>query len=173
MKSLRRVFMVVVAIALAFCVVPVSMLLFGVVDQASFFHRPPAAKIVALHCDHNIRNEDGSLSMRITSQLKTHNMQDGEIACQMVFLHKDGAPLLSKGGMSDMSFINRVKSCGNDSLITIVTNIGYDELPEESLDQSILCKMYLSYKEKDEMVKHKQRKSLKLKNIRDLMDYGK
>ena len=165
--------MVVVAIAITFCVVPVFLLLFGVVDQASFFHRPPAAKIIALHCDHNIRNEDGSLSMRITSQLKTHNMQDGEIAYQMVFLHKDGTPLLAKGSMSDMSFINRVKSCSNDSLITIVTHIGYDEFPEESLDHSILCKMYLSYIEKDEMVKRKQRKSLKLKNIRDLMNYGK
>lgn len=173
MKALRRIILVFTITAGTYILVPLFLLLIGIYNIDDFFHRPPSARVVALHVDHNIPDEAGAPSMRVTSRIKTYNMGVNDLSIQIDFLYKDGAPILSRIDRNDIEVSQLAQSLGNDSLITVVLFVPYNVYPDECHDKRIKGKVYLSYTgQKGITVRQKQRKKISIKSLNKVINDG-
>lgn len=173
MKALRRIILVFTITAGTYILVPLFLLIIGIYNIDDFFHRPPSARVVALHVDHNIPDEAGAPSMRVTSRIKTYNMGVNDLSIQIDFLYKDGAPILSRIDRNDIEVSQLAQSLGNDSLITVVLFVPYNVYPDECHDKRIKGKVYLSYTgQKGITVRQKQRKKISIKSLNKVINDG-
>ena len=164
MLLIRRFIFLLSIIVGIYCLVPIILLLTGVYNTNSLFKRPPSAVLTALHCDHNLKNDDGFSAMRLTTVVSTHNMEGKDVKIQAYFLYEDGTPVLSNNGKKPIEITKQIKAFSNDTVLNIILNAEYRTFPNESLGKMIECQIHLSYPDWDNIiVERKQSKNYKFR----------
>lgn len=136
---------IIIFVIIAHCLVPFVLFMTGKYDTTSFFSKPPSVKLKSPHIDNNI---DGGSAWRLTSIIKTHNMVDSIVEFRMKFCYKDGAPVLSKLNNKPIEIKQEiVVPIGKDHSYTNITNINYDQFPDESINQKMKWLISLKYKD--------------------------
>lgn len=170
MKVIRRFFLLLIVLAVAYIIVPLTLMLIGTFNINYCFHRPPSARITVFRVDHNVKDEFGVPSMRITSVLKTDEILDGEISIQVDFLYKDGAPILSRIDHNEIKVSKVIRSLGNDISNTVIIYIPYNLFPKECYESKFIGMVYLSYtNQSGVIIKHKQKK-FRIKRLKRIVD---
>lgn len=156
---MRRFIFAISVLILSFCLIPAIMLLFGVCGADHFFRKPPKAVLKTLHCDHNVRDAELNNTMRLTSTIKTHNMEDSIVEFRMgVYYYWDGSPVLSKYDTKPIEIQRRlIVPVGRDTTFLEISSLNYDMFPPECSGKQLKCRVYLTYKDaKGEFKEHKQ-----------------
>ena len=164
MNKIRIIIFLLLIIVGIYCLVPIILLLTGVYNTNSLFKRPPSAVLTALHCDHNLKNDDGFSAMRLTTVVSTHNMEGKDVKIQAKFLYEDGTPVLSNNGEIPIEITKQIKAFSNDTVLNIILNAEYRIFPKESFNKLIECIIYLSYEDwENSIVLKEQNKTIKFR----------
>lgn len=124
--------------------IPIILYFSGVYDVDEFLRRPPSAILTSLHCDYDVKDNDGYSCMRVTSVVSTHNMVGKDIKIQAKFMHKDGTPVLSDIDNTPIVVTEQVE-VKNDDPLSIVLPVRYNVFSDKSWENMIECHIYLSY----------------------------
>lgn len=170
MKVIRRSVLLLVVLAGAYCIVPLFLMLIGAFNMNYCFHRPQSARITVYHVDHNIKDELGVPSIRITSVLKTDELPESEIFIHVDFLHRDGAPILSRIDQKEIKVSKMTRSLGNDILNNVIIYIPYNVFPKECYESKFIGKVYLSYVNRSGVVIKQKQKKFRIKRLNRILD---